>query len=262
MFVHCLLCAASSTSQAQLFQCQPSGDNEQVFPNIPDVLFDSTEAANSVTGEGSSLTPLQPNVAYIFTIPGVGDDRNCSGNVIAFEYCYQLGMTMGNRPKFEFLQLTRGSQPQIFTVDSIFGVRDEPICADIEGSSSQQVCCTRSTNQHEAPTTEYTIGIGVSNDGVRPLAFSDSLTEYNSNQIYQTTNNFQQGDEITANLLTGASIPLLRFYLGKQILYTASVLGESELTYSCNVRINSHCLICSSSCGTHSRTRVYIYNTN
>ena len=192
LYIHCLLCAASSTSQAQLFQCQPSGGNEQVFPNIPDVLFDSTEAANSVTGGGSSLTPLEPNVAYIFTIPGVGDDRNSSGNVVSFEYCYRFRMGPGNAPKFQFLQLTRGSQPQSFTVDYIFGVRDDDSsCVDIGGGSSEQVCCSRSTNQREAPTTEYTIGIGVSNDGVRPLAFSDSLTEYNSNQIYQTTNNFQ-----------------------------------------------------------------------
>ena len=215
-----LLCAASSTSQAQLFQCQPSGENEQVFPNIPDMSFDPAEAANSVTGGGSSLTPLQPNMAYIFTIPGVGDDRNCSGNVVSFEYCYRTLRSIGNgqRTAFDFLRLTRSGS--LLRIDSRFPVRDNAkgdSCMDID--TNNKVCCTRSdVDMHDVLTTEYTIGIAVSNSDVRPLAFSNSLTEYNVDQYQTAQTNVQEGDEITATPLTSASIPLLRFYLSKQIL--------------------------------------------
>ena len=222
---------AASSVHAQLFQCQPSvvAGYGQVFPNIPDMYFNpaSTEAANSLTGKIPNLTALVANLAYVFIIPAVGASRNCSGDVVAFEYCYRTSRTIGNgqRTVFEFLRLTRNppvssTLPQTFTVDSRFQVRDNPgtaTCTDIAGTTNQ-VCCSVSdlseVDRHEAPTTAHTIGIAVSNSAILPLAISNSRTAFNFNRYESALSRVQVGGSFTQSPLTGRSIALLRFYLG------------------------------------------------
>ena len=217
---------AASSAHAQLFQCQPSESNAygQVFPNIPDMYFNPAQAANSVTGTIPDLTALGANLAYVFTIPGMGANRNCSGGVVAFEYCYRTSRTIGSGQKtvFEFLLLTRNSQT--FTLNSKFPVRDDPgmaACMNIDQpGSTDQVCCSVSDlnipNQHEAPTAEYIIGIAVSNSAILPLAISNSQTAFNINRYETALSTVQVGGSFTASPLPGRSIALLRFYLGKK----------------------------------------------
>ena len=224
---------AASSAHAQLFQCQPSEDDVygQVFPNIPDMYFDSAQAADSLTGPTPDLTALVSNIAYIFTVPLMGANRNCSGNVVAFEYCYQSESmrAAGSRPVFEFLRLTRNSpisQSQSFTVDSRFPVRDSTVtCVDIAGTTDQ-VCCSVSDlseqNQHEAPTTAYTVGVEVNNANIRPLALADRLTQFHISQYQIALANNQLPSTFIGSVLTGRSIPQLRFYLGKH------TVSESE----------------------------------
>ena len=222
---HVLFVCTASFAHAQLFQCQPSENNAygQVFPNIPDMYFNPAEAANSLTGPTPDLMALGVNLAYIFIIPAVGANRNCSGDVVAFEYCYRTSRTIGSgqRTVFDFLLLTRNSQT--FTVNSKFPVRDDPgmaACMTIDDhlGLTDQVCCSVSDlnggNQHEAPTAEYTIGIAVSNPAILPLAISNSQTAFNINRYETALSTVQVGGSITTFPLSGRSIALLRFYLG------------------------------------------------
>ena len=225
------VCTASS-AHAQLFQCQPSEDDAygQVFPNIPDMYFNPAQAANSLTGTIPALTALGANMAYVFIIPAVGSNRNCSGDVVAFEYCYRTSRTIGSgqRTVFEFLRLTRNppvssTQLQTFTVDSRFSVRDNPstaTCTDIAGTTDQ-VCCSVSdlnrANQHEALTIAYIIGIAVSNGAILSLAISNSQPAFNFNRYETPLSTVQEGGSFTQSPLPGRSIALLRFYLGMYI---------------------------------------------
>ena len=220
---------AASSAHAQLFQCRPSENDAygQVFPNIPDMYFNPAQAANSLTGTIPALTALGANMAYVFIIPAVGSNRNCSSGVVAFEYCYRTSRTIGSgqRTVFEFLHLTRNppvssTLPQTFTVDSRFQVRDNPsmaTCTDIAGTTDQ-VCCSVSdlsaANQHEAPTTEYTIGIAISNSAILALAISNSQTAFNISRYETALSTVQVGGSFIQSPLTGRSIALLRFYLG------------------------------------------------
>ena len=222
---HVLFVCTASSAHAQLFQCQPSENDAygQVFPNIPDMYFNPAEAANSLTGTIPALTALGANMAYVFIIPALGSDRNCSGGVVAFEYCcYRTSRTIGSgqRTVFEFLRLTRNppvssTQLQTFTVDSLFPVRDNPstaTCTDIAGTTDQ-VCCSVSdlntANQHEAPTAAYTIGIAVSNSAILPLAISNSQTAFIFNRYQTALSTAQVGDSFTQSSLPGRSIALL-----------------------------------------------------
>ena len=220
----------ASSAHAQLFQCRPSENDAYgpVFPNIPDTYFNSAEAANSLTGPIPDLTALVFSIVYVFVVPQVGPNRDCSGNVMAIEYCYRTSRTIGNGQKtvFEFLLLTRNTpisviHGQSFTVDSRFPVRDNPAtatCTNIAGTI-EKVCCSTTdlseANQHEAPTTAYTIGIAVTNANILPLAFSFSSTAFNFNQYQIPLSNVHLGGSITVNQLTGRSLALLRFNLGE-----------------------------------------------
>ena len=77
--------------ESALFQCQHSSySSGQVYtPNIPDFYFDNEKAAAFSTGSsGANLTTAIAGHTYIFTIPPVSAERNCTGTVIALQYCH------------------------------------------------------------------------------------------------------------------------------------------------------------------------------
>ena len=73
---------------SSLFQCQPSSDESgQVYtPNIPDFYFNDENTADFRTGDEENLITLRNRLTYIFT---KSSERNCTGNVVAIQYCYE-----------------------------------------------------------------------------------------------------------------------------------------------------------------------------
>ena len=143
-------------------------------------------AADFRTGNGANLTTSLDGITYIFTIPPESPLRNCSGTAVSLQYCYQArdrnrGMT---RDVFNFLSLVQnGSQ---FTVNSRLTIQTTPhnnICTDPRPPESiQQICCDTSSlnasNQFQLPSSDFTFGIVITNNDVRPLAFTTSALEY------------------------------------------------------------------------------------
>ena len=216
---YCDICAAHSC-HAQQALCQSSSqDPEEVYtPNIPDFYFTS---ANAAAFSSINLTETVTGTTYVFTIPAVGPERNCSGTVTSLQFCYHVDSANGGaRTIFDFLVLGRNSNT--FTVIDKFPVRTNP-----RGCVSNY-CCTSDdlsgSNEFESPMTEFSIGLVVSNDAARPVAFRSSATEYNIPQ-YQSALGLsgpQDGGTFTLgaqDLVDGNSLFLLRFFLGK-ILYT------------------------------------------
>lgn len=217
--------AQSPTSPAMslLFQC--SGQNGQVFtPNIPDFYFDDMNAATFIIGGAANLTTLSNGVIFIFTIPPLSAQRNCSGNVMSIQYCYQAKNRNLGDPQdiFSFLSLMKdGFQ---FTIIARFLVQTTPQasrCTSPSQGSIQQVCCDTTsivpTNQPQIPSSEYTFGILTMNSDVLPLAFRDTATEYQYDQFHAVP----AGSTFTlseGNLLDDRSLMLLRLFIG--ILYT------------------------------------------
>ena len=69
----------------------PSTDQSGLMytPNIPDFYFSDVNAANFRSSGGANLTTSRNGVTYIFTIPAESSERNCTGNVVAIQYCYE-----------------------------------------------------------------------------------------------------------------------------------------------------------------------------
>ena len=215
------------TQTSSLFQCQPSTDQSgQVYtPNIPDFYFSDVNAADFRTGTGgeANLTTSGDGVTYIFTIPAESSERNCTGNVVAIQYCYetkngQIGPNEIN--VFNFLHMNRSGF--VFTVTSSFMERTSPqnsFCTRLTGRI-QQICCETATldmmDQFQLPTTSYTFAVMIINNDARPLAFAASASEYRHEQLQSSAlppgNIFTLGQ---SSVVTDQSLLLLRFILGK-----------------------------------------------
>ena len=216
------------TQTSSLFQCQPSTDQSGLVytPNIPDFYFNDVNAANFRSGGAANLTTSSNGVTYIFTIPAESAERNCTGNVVAIQYCYetrssQIGSNEING--FNFLHMNRNGL--VFTVTGSFTEQTTPqesICT-IPMGMIQQVCCDTATldmmNQFQLPTTSYTFAVMIINNDARPLAFTASATEYRHEQLQTVLGSSapQPGNIITPGqiaVVTDQSLLLLRFILG------------------------------------------------
>ncbi len=63
---------------------------QQVYtPNIPDEYFNDTNAVDFRTGDEANLTNTENGARYFFTVPAESTSRNCSGDVVSIQYCYQ-----------------------------------------------------------------------------------------------------------------------------------------------------------------------------
>ena len=69
---------------------------------------------------------LDGGVNYFFTIPPESAERNCSGTVVAIQYCYRVHQNLINSAQdvFSFHSVTRDGF--VFTVTSSFTVRTTP----------------------------------------------------------------------------------------------------------------------------------------
>ena len=157
------------SASAALFQCQHSTHQDgQVFiPNIPDSHFNHKNAANLAMGKDSLLTQSSPGITYFFTIPPESAERNCSGTVVAIQYCYRVhkNRICSAQDVFLFHSVTRDGF--VFTVNSSFTVRTTPHqeseCTRIE--MHYYLCCDTTTlsadNQLSFSPDSYTFGVTI-----------------------------------------------------------------------------------------------------
>lgn len=163
-------------------------------------------------------------MTYIFTIPSVSESqRNCSGKVVALEYCYEARYTdIGHQKKlFYFLSLTKSSQ--YFRVGHKFPVEVMPTessCTpDIPDHPVIHICCERhalrSPNGIFIPSSAYSFGI-VDAD-LKLLMFTSSETEFNFPQILLSfgIEGPSVGKIFEIPQLSDGSLLLLKFLIGK-----------------------------------------------
>ena len=191
------------SASAALFQCQHSTHQDgQVFtPNIPDLYFDPASFTGSMK---SSVSESRNGFTYIFTIPPESAERNCSGTVVAIQYCYRVHQNFidSTQDVFLFHSVTRDGF--VFTVTSSFTVRTTPHqeseCTQISGNF--YLCCDTTTlsadNQLSISPESYTFCVTIIDNEVIPYAFTDD-TEFVVEQ-------FQAG--IGTNIQAGTSYTL------------------------------------------------------
>ena len=168
------------SASAALFQCQHSAHQDgQVFiPNIPDLYFDHTNAADMT----SLLMRASNGVTYFFTIPPESAERNCSGTVVAIQYCYQVHKNRIDSAQDVYLFHSVTRDGFVFTVTSSFTVRTTPHleseCTQV--SRNHYLCCDTTTlsadNQLSISLESYTFGVTIINK-ITTYAFTND-TEF------------------------------------------------------------------------------------
>ena len=210
------------------FECRPTDQSGEFWiPNIPSSYFVPQNASTfRISDTERTLDTTDRDTTYIFTIPAESAERNCSGNILAIQYCYEARtQNLGNNiQSFNILSLVRDGFD--FTVDSSFPVETAPsldICVDPDGSRGiQEVCCDTLTlnanTQLTIPSSSFTVGYTVVNKNVKPLQFEDTVDEYQVNrfEIDETPSAGETFMLSGANLELGP-ILLLRFLIGMTI---------------------------------------------
>ena len=201
------------------YQCQFSSQQSgQVFiPNIPDLYF-TPENAAARFGGNLTETSQQNGTTYIFTLPALSSERNCSGTVLSLQYCFlararDIGNTLS---VFDLLSLTRdGNQ---FTVNERFAPPQitlrQDMCADPPEMGMRRVCCTTvslESGQVQVPASAFTFGVLTN---VRLLTFVDRVNV--ERFTYRPTGNSEltRGSTFQGSSRMNSSLLLLRFFLG------------------------------------------------
>ena len=190
-------------------------------PDIPDSYFDPTQYTSFSIN--FYLTPTTNGVTYFFTIPPESAERNCSGTVVAIQYCYLVSGEFINRSQNVFSVHPVIRDRFVFTVQVIssFTVRTSPRkegeCQLI--SENAYLCCDTATlsadNQISISPERYTYAItGVYNSEVTLYAFRDS-TEFVVEQFQASLGAAAGG---TSHNLEAANVEegvlLMRFWIG------------------------------------------------
>lgn len=219
--------AQNSTSpvKSPLFQCQFSSEQSRKIttPNIPGFDFSHENAAAFSNDPNVNLTILSRGTTYIFTILPESAQRNCSGSVIAIQYCYEPRVLNASKRTFEFLSLIQDGQQ--FTVNRTFRINSTPtslICTNSSTSEDiRETCCDTTTLEDttpfQIPSSSYTFGITIRLH--RLLGFTYSATEYVPEQFQTKLTEYPIpiGLNFTLNetdRLTDKPFPLLRFLIG------------------------------------------------
>ncbi len=180
-------------------------------------------AADFRSGNGTNLTDSESRgTTYFFTVPAESASRNCSGDVVSIQYCYQARDSDRNRVRTVFNLLAVNRNGLQFTIISSTPIQTTPqdsICTD-PGGFIQQICCdTTPLSGLHVPPSEYTFGIVITNRDVRPLAFADSVREYRVEQYSDRLGNNGPSPGSTVTLLDGDrntdhTLLLMRFTIG------------------------------------------------
>ena len=194
---------------SSLFQCQPSSGKDGLVytPNIPDFYFSHKNAADFRTGGGANLTTAVNRHTFILTVPPVSSERNCSGDVVAIQYCYQaITSEIDENVTVYTFQYSNGSGSD-FTAAANFTVYTTPRGNNcIVGGMMRMICCDMAhlgaTNQFKLPSSIFTFGISLMNPKVLPLAFADLADPM---RIFSVRD---------GQMKTDRSLLLLRIFLG------------------------------------------------
>ena len=231
-----------------MYQCQISSDQGGLVytPNIPDAFFDQQYAADSSTGGMPTLMEARDGFTYFFTLPPLSPERNCSGTIVAIQFCYRAdlnsGEIMGGDPQeiFEFLVTDR--EDSLFTITSRFSV--EATSSDSNCVIGNRIppntphdCCTSfeppSELLNQIPSSSFTFGIRILDMDFKPFVFRDSVLELRVEQ-FQTAATNTAGDIFTlGEAVTNNALPLLRFLLGNKIIMLCSYVKIAELNMWC-----------------------------
>ena len=165
-----------------LFHCQHTSDNEGLVytPNIPDYYFDDKNAADFSIG---TLTKTRnKGTTYVFTVPPESTERNCSGTLMAIQFCYQARARDIGRARnvFDLLLLARNDLELTVTERrKVEVVPSDATCTDSPGSI-EKVCCTvqNFTEQYELPSSNFTFGVVNMVSRIHILTFVDAVTEF------------------------------------------------------------------------------------
>lgn len=185
------------------------------------MYFNSTIIADFGIGSAKLLTSGVKGVTHIFTVPLESQPRGCSGTVSAIEYCYQTASRQlgRNRASYNLLALTQ--EGLHFTVNASFEIRatsSNSTCSAV--SSNKLFCCdvlnvtTLSDDSAFRVLPSSGLVVGVTVRTYRPLVFTDSATEF-------------QTDQFEAVLSTGNSLPSVgsNFTLGESdVMHNSSIL--------------------------------------
>ena len=211
---------------SSLYQCQPSSQSsDQVFiPNIPDFYFDDANAA-TFRGDGvNNLTVTgRRGTTFVFTVPAVSPERNCSGAVMSIQYCHQarasdIGQT---RNIFDLITLRRnGLNFTVLTRDDVRYTLQSSMCSDPPGDV-QRVCYTTQTFSIQLPASSFSYGVVNNANNLRLLTFSNSVTDFDVER-FSIRQHGDAGPMPGDTLLPGCnfaqrldrSLFLLRFFLG------------------------------------------------
>lgn len=190
---------------SDVFQCQFSSG--RIFtPNIPDLYFNSQNAAEFLNIHESNLTKLRTGFTYIFTIPN--KPCTCSGTVVAVQYCYEIATQSQNI--FSFQSVTQ-EVVDMYTVNTEFTI---PLSQE---NCTRRVCCDNTTldiqNQIHIPCSPYTFGIM----SEHLLAFSDAALEYKVQQVQLSLSGATSFTQPSMMMIAG--VPLLRLFLGNIVVY-------------------------------------------
>lgn len=211
-----------------LFECTAEENKLVSTPNIPDSYFNPSKAGDLRTQRIPTLVTSTKEVTYVFTIPPVLESqRNCSGSVTAFEYCFEAKKRDVNKKKklFHFLSLTR--ETGHFRVHNKFLVeikpKDDSVCTSDLSGGVMHICCGQHTldpsNGVMIPSESYSFGIVVRD--LRLLAFRSSEMEFNFPQFQLSLG--KEGPSVGATFGIGAllmdrSLLLLKFIIGREVL--------------------------------------------
>ena len=210
-------------SRDQLLECQPTDQSREFWiPNIPSSYFITQDAGTFRTSEEHTLDTADKDT-YVFTIPAESAERNCSGNVLAIQYCYEARSNDYNDDIkiLDILLLVRDDFH--FTVNSSFPVEASPnsaICVDPDDKDIDRVCCDTLTldpniQSLTIPPSSFTIGYTVVDNNVRPLQFVDTITAYQADR-FVTGGTPSAGDTfmLESDDREVGPILLLRFLIG------------------------------------------------
>lgn len=200
--------AHTKCQSEELFQCQPSSDNSDLFytPNIPELYFNLEYIINA------NLSALDQRTAYIFTIPS-SFISNCSGTVTSLQYCYQK-KTNNTVGIFNFLTLTSYESFSQFTVSERTNIRTVQTTSTCTSRNNNiEDCCdtTHLSGNHVLNSSHSSFGVEIEEGFNRPLAFHSNITEYSVDQYQcemRNNNIYRPGN------VTNGPLLLIRLFIG------------------------------------------------
>ena len=201
----------SSGVDSQQLQCSAldAANNLYYFPSLRGPLEGND---GIVAGYASSNTyiPSSPGVSFIYSVPLT--QVNCSGTVLAVEYCYRGSNGQLGNELLAFTLLTLEQNSLNFRVTDRIEMRTTPRSQICTGDRfifpNYQYCCdTTSLNMADhfiLPASNFAFGIAISTSSVSLLGYQSlfQVAHYQESQIIipSVGSTFSVGNQVTQGL--------------------------------------------------------------